>query len=84
MGSIAPGGATSSVWNNANPTTLTYLPGVNSTGATTTSPCQFSVSRSYYRQHVNTDGTLHRQFVLTVTNVGTIACTATTLLAAIT
>ncbi|WFF04562.1 hypothetical protein O7622_15865 [Micromonospora sp. WMMD1076] len=42
------------------------------------------ITRSWYVQRINPDGTAQRQLVLTVTNVGAIGCTATVFLTPLT
>ncbi|MEU1886454.1 hypothetical protein ABZ491_13390 [Micromonospora rifamycinica] len=81
-GTLAPSATSGSVWNNANPTTLVYLPGLNPAVAAGT--CQFGVTSSYYQQVVNSDGTVQRQYLAYYTNVGPVTCSATFLLGSIT
>lgn len=81
-GTLAPSASSGSVWNNANPTTLVYLPGLHP--AVSTSTCQFGVTSSYYQQVVNSNGTVQRQYLAYYTNNGGVTCSATFLLASIT
>lgn len=77
-GAISAGATKSWVWNNANPLTRVYVPGLSP--ALGLSPCQLEVTQSYYRQRINTDGTAEREFVYTVKNSGSVACSGTVLL----
>lgn len=82
-GTLSAGSSTSWFWNNANPLNLVYLPGLNPAvpaGATT---CQLEVTRNYYLQQINPDGTAQRRAFFTVKNVGSVACSGTFLLASI-
>lgn len=79
-GSLSPGASHSTTWNNANPLDRVYAPGVSPTGATGASTCDLKVSRSYYQQKINTDGTAEREFIVTVQNVGSLTCSGTVLL----
>ncbi|WP_329007718.1 hypothetical protein OG271_18610 [Micromonospora rifamycinica] len=81
-GTLAPSATSGSVWYNANPTTLVYLPGLNPAVAAST--CQFGITSSYYQQVVNSDGTVQRQYLAYYTNVGGVTCSATFLLGSIT
>jgi hypothetical protein len=74
-GSLAPGSSRSWTWNNTI-RDAAYRVGLSPTGAASTSPCQLEVTRTFYRQQPGGE----REFVLTVKNVGTVACAADVLL----
>ena len=76
-GGLDPGASTTSVWNNANPLNASYVVGLSPKGATTSGPCQFEVTKTWYVQQPGGE----REFRLTVKNVGAIACTADVYLA---
>lgn len=80
-GSLAPGASSGSVWYNANPLTLVYLPGLLPAVAAGSATCQLEVTRSLYSQQVNPDGTVQRTFTVYYRNSGTTACSGTFLLA---
>ncbi|MFI6133666.1 hypothetical protein [Micromonospora sp. NPDC051141] len=84
VGTLAPAGSSTWTWNNANPLTAVHLIGLSPWGAQLTDPCQMEITRSWYVQRVNPDGTTQRQLALTVTNVGAISCTATVFLTPLT
>jgi hypothetical protein len=79
-GTVGAGASSSWVWNNANPLTRTYVPGLSPTGATGSNTCQLEVTSTTYQQVIHTDGTAERKFFLTVKNVGTSTCSGTVLL----
>ena len=79
-GSMSPGASGTWVWNNANPLDRVYAPGLSPAGAVGSTPCQLEVTKSYYQQVINTDGTTERKFYLTVQNTGTLTCSGTVLL----
>jgi hypothetical protein len=78
-GTLAAGATDGTGWNNANPLTRAYLPGL-SPAQPTSGVCSLEVSRQYYRQRINTDGTAEREFIANVTNSGAISCSGTFLL----
>jgi hypothetical protein len=77
-GSMAAGTSKSWVWNNANPLDRVYAPGLSPSAGLTA--CQLEVTKSYYQQKINTDGTTEREYYLTVANVGSVTCSGTLLL----
>lgn len=79
-GSLSAGVSKTWGWNNANPLTRIYAPGLSPAGATGTSTCNLEVTRSYYQQRINTDGTTEREYYFTVQNVGSLTCSGTVLL----
>jgi hypothetical protein len=79
-GTEAPGGTGGSTWNN-NPETMAYILGLTPSGATPATPCQFEVTRTWYGQTINTDGSAEKEFHHNWKNVGTITCSATKLFA---
>lgn len=82
-GTLAAGTSGTWHWNNANPLTLVYLPGLSPLGAAGSSTCQLEITREYYIQHINTNGSAEREFYLTVKNVGSLPCSGTVLLSSI-
>jgi len=72
---VAPGGSVTKHWNNASASSA-YVAGLSPNGATATTPCQFEVTREWYAQQPGGE----KEFWFTITNVGTIACTAEVLL----
>lgn len=83
-GTLAVGASASWTWNNANPLSAVYLPGLSPTGAGGGTACQLEVTRSRYVQRINPDGTSQRQYLLTVGNVGQLPCAGTVLLGSLT
>jgi hypothetical protein len=79
-GTISPGASRSWVWNNANPLTRVYVPGLSPAGASGTTPCQLEVTSTSYQQFINPDLSVERKFFLTVKNRGTLSCSGTVLL----
>jgi len=79
-GTVGAGASSSWVWNNANPLTRTYVPGLSPTGASGSNTCQLEVTSTTYQQVIRSDGTAERKFFLTVKNVGTSSCSGTVLL----
>lgn len=77
-GSISPGSTTSRTWNNANPLSAAYFVNVSPAGASSTVPCELEVTRTYYSQQPSGE----RRFHYDIKNIGAIACSGTTLLAA--
>ncbi|MET0233293.1 MAG: hypothetical protein ABW224_01505 [Kibdelosporangium sp.] len=75
-GGVNVGQSVTKHWNNANPLGNVYAAGVSPEGATSTTPCQFEVTREWYAQQPGGE----REFWFTLTNVGTIACSAEILL----
>lgn len=74
-GSMAAGASSNWYWNNANPLTRIYAPGlVPAIG------CAMEIPRSYYSQVINSNGTAEREFHWVVKNVDTTSCSATVLL----
>jgi len=81
---LAPGISETSHWNNANPLTVAYLVGLTpSQGQLSGTPCQFQVTRTWYLQRINTNGSVEREFYITVKNVGALTCSATVRLASV-
>jgi hypothetical protein len=80
-GTLAPGGSSGTVWNNANPLTTAYIVGFSPQGATDIA-CEFELTQVRYLQRINSDGRLEREFWFNYGNVGAITCSATWLLAA--
>ena len=76
-GGLAPGSSTTRTWNNANPTTASYMVGVNPTGATSGDDCEMEVTRVWYALMPGGE----RELRYNVKNVGDIACQANILLA---
>lgn len=75
-GSVAPGGAQHWFWNNSS-LTVAYKVGLSPIGASTTSPCQFQVTRAWDVQQ----NTGEREFHFLIQNTGSITCGTTILLA---
>lgn len=59
------------VWNNANPTSAVHLLGVQVSEI----GCEMQITRSWYQQVVNSNGTVQRRLQFRLKNVGTITCT---------
>jgi hypothetical protein len=76
-GNVAPGGTQTWTWNNAG-TTAAYKVGLSPAGASTSSPCTFSVTRTWDVQQ----NTLEREFHFQIQNTGAITCATTILLSA--
>ncbi len=77
---LSPGATKTTTWNNANPLDRIYAPGLAPGGATTITPCQLEITKTDYRQVINTSGTTEREYRLTMKNVGSIACYGVVLL----
>jgi hypothetical protein len=75
-GGLNPGQSVNLIWNNANPVNSAYVVGIDPKGATSTSPCVFENTGTSYVEQPNGE----REFHFTLTNVGSIACTADVLL----
>ncbi|HVK24434.1 MAG TPA: hypothetical protein VM677_24010 [Actinokineospora sp.] len=69
-GTVAPGASQHRWWNNANPLSVSYVVGLSPKGASTSSACQFEVTRTWYQQNFGGE----REFHYTLANVGSIAC----------
>ncbi|GIG68075.1 hypothetical protein [Phytomonospora endophytica] len=82
-GTLSAGASGTWHWNNANPLNLVYVPGLSPLGAAGASTCQLEITREYYLQRINADGSSEREFYLTVKNVGALACSGTVLLASV-
>lgn len=80
-GTMAPGATVGKTWNNATPLSAAYIVGFAPNGASASTPCQFEFDRGYYAQVINDDGTTEREFRQTFSNVGSITCSASKLLA---
>jgi hypothetical protein len=80
IGSTAPGGTGGSTWNN-NPETMAYMLGLFPTGSTSANACQFEITRTWYGQTINSDGSAEKEFHHNWKNVGAITCQATKLFA---
>jgi hypothetical protein len=74
-GSVAPGATQHWYWNNSS-ATAAYTVGLSPTGASTTSPCQFEVTRTWDVQQYGGE----REFHFYIKNIGSIACGANILL----
>ena len=72
---VNPGQTVTKHWNNAGALS-TYVAGLSPSGATSTAPCQFEVTREWYQQQPGGE----KEFWFDVKNVGTIACSAEVLL----
>jgi hypothetical protein len=68
VGSTHTGG-----WNNANPLTRVYVPGLTPSSLVT--PCTLEVTRQWYRQVINPTGAAEREFYFDIKNAGSLACT---------
>ncbi|PTL84780.1 hypothetical protein [Vitiosangium sp. GDMCC 1.1324] len=68
-GSVSPGATQHWYWNNSS-LTGAFKVGLSPTGASTTSACQFEVSRSWDVQQYGGE----REFHFTIKNTGSIAC----------
>lgn len=68
-GSVAPGATQHWYWNNSS-LTGAYKVGLSPTGASTTSPCQFEVTRSWDAQQYGGE----HEFHFTIKNTGSITC----------
>lgn len=79
-GTLGPGATAGSTWNN-NPLTMAYMVGFTPAGQTSATPCQFELTRSWYAQVINSNGSVEKEFRQNFKNVGTITCTAAKLLA---
>jgi hypothetical protein len=75
-GSVAPGATQYWYWNNAS-LTAAYTVGLSPIGASTTSPCQFAVTRSWDAQQYGGE----REFRFIIKNTGSITCGTNILLA---
>ncbi|GAA4410339.1 hypothetical protein GCM10023148_01590 [Actinokineospora soli] len=80
-GTKVPGQSTTVPHNNANPLAAAYVVGFAPDGATLTTPCKFQLTRSWYLQRINADGSVEREFHQTYQNIGSITCSAVRLLA---
>ncbi|MGH3859480.1 hypothetical protein [Actinokineospora sp.] len=76
-GGVNAGQSVTKHWNNANPLNAAYVVGMSPEGATSTSPCKFEVTRTWYQQQPGGE----REFWFTLKNIGTIACSADILMA---
>jgi hypothetical protein len=76
-GGVDPGDSVNLNWNNANPLTSAFLAGLAPFGATDSAPCSFEVTRSWYLERPSGE----REFWLNAKNVGSIACSASVLIA---
>ena len=79
-GTLAAGASVASTWNN-NPDQIAYLVGFNPGGATSTTPCQFELTRLRHAQVINDNGTVEKELRYNYRNAGTISCAALRLLA---
>lgn len=79
-GTMGPGTSAGSTWNN-NPLTMAYILGMAPSGATPATPCVMEVTRTWYGQTINSDGSAEKEFHHTWKNIGTITCSATKLFA---
>lgn len=75
---LPAGSSTTKWWNNANPLTRVYTPGLQPSA----SGCQLEITRTYYSQRLNA-GVAEREFYLTVKNVGRVSCFGTVLLSSL-
>ncbi|HEU5107239.1 MAG TPA: hypothetical protein VFT95_01550 [Micromonosporaceae bacterium] len=69
-GTIAAGASQDRVWTDTGPAGTAFEVGLIPVGATTQESCQFEVTRTWYTQQWRGG----RQFHLTITNTGAIAC----------
>lgn len=79
-GTTSPGTSKGWVWNNANPLTRVFVPGLSPTGASGTTPCALELTSTSYQQFINTDLSVERKFFMTVKNIGSLSCSGTVLL----
>jgi hypothetical protein len=77
-GTMAAGASSSWVWNNAG-ATRAYTVSLSPVGASTTTACQFEVTRSWDVQQASGE----REFHWIIKNVGTIACGTNVMLSSI-
>jgi hypothetical protein len=77
FGNLGPGVQSTIVWNNANPLNLVYVPLGTPMVLPTGTSCQLRAVNKVYQQNVNPDGSLEREFRLTVANVGSDTCVDT-------
>jgi hypothetical protein len=70
--SVSAGASTSSTALSAEPTTATYLLALSPVEI----GCTLEITRQWYRQIVNANGTTARQFSWTMKNLGTSTCSA--------
>lgn len=75
-GSVAPGATQHWYWNNSSRTGA-YKVGLSPTGASTTSPCRFEVTRAWDVQQYGGE----REYHFTIKNTGSITCGTNILLA---
>lgn len=78
-GTLNPGSSQSWVWNNASPTAA-FKVGLSPTGASTTTPCQFEVTRTWYAQLYSGE----HKFYFVIQNIGGLACGSNVLLSSLT
>lgn len=76
-GGVNPGASVTKHWNNAGASNV-YVGGAAPSGATSTTSCQFEVTREWYAQQPGGE----KEFWFTLKNIGTIACSAEVLLGA--
>ena len=77
---LAPGARVGWVWNNANPLTAVYLTGAIVSGDI---GCEMEITRTWYSQDVNSNGTTERRLHLFLKNIGDITCSGQATLARI-
>lgn len=75
-GSIGAGGSVTWTWNNANPVTSAYLLGMTPADASPNA-CSLEITRLFYRQVINSDGSSERELSITVRNIGSVTCSGT-------
>lgn len=76
----SPGTSKGWVWNNANPLTRVFVPGLSPAGASGSTPCALELTSTSYQQFINTDLSVERKFFMTVKNIGSLSCSGTVLL----
>ncbi|HET9519037.1 MAG TPA: hypothetical protein VFO77_15045 [Actinoplanes sp.] len=69
IGSLAAGASTTKTYNNANPIDQGYLAGVIPNVG-----CELAVTRTYYRQRINSNGSAEREFVRRIKNLSSTTC----------
>ncbi|MDG4791659.1 hypothetical protein O7626_38190 [Micromonospora sp. WMMD1102] len=73
------GSSITTTWNNANPTTATHVINVEPVEL----GCTMQITRHYYRQVINSNGSAERELILTLKNIGSAQCSARPLLSRI-
>lgn len=76
---LGAGSSAGTTWNNANPTTATHV--INAEPVEL--GCTMQITRHYYRQVINSDGSAERELIMTLKNIGSAQCSARPLLSRI-